>query len=139
EAGQSVYVDPANLPVMEEWIRKSDDPSVAGGRYVLLDGALKSPWVNAEISIPKTDKYFLLARVGIGNSLDERNFDVSLGGKYKELNFNPKYHWTRPGKTFKVVFLDALGELEEGKYQLQFGSKEAIELNELILTNNPAV
>ena len=95
--------------------------------------------VNAEISILKTGNYFLLARVGIENKLYERNFVFMIGDKYKEIKFNPRYHWTRPVKTFKVVFLDALGELTEGKYKLRFSSKEDINLNELIITDNPAV
>jgi hypothetical protein len=139
ETKQTVYVDPASLPEMKQWVITTNDPSVEGGKYVTLGAAVKSGEVNAEISIPKTGKYFLLARVGIENKLSERNFVFVIGDKYKEISFNPKYHWTRPVKTFKVIFLDSLGELKEGKYKLRFGSKDDINLNELIITDNPEV
>ena len=139
EAKQTIYLDPAAMPEMKQWVRTTNDPSVAGGRYVTLNGDLKGSQVNAEIRIIKTGIYFLLARVGIENKLDERNFVFMIGDKNKQVSFNPKYHWTRPGKTFKVIFLDTLGELTEGKYKLQFGSKDSINLNELVITDNPAV
>ena len=117
----------------------TNEPSVAGGKYVAFDTDVKTGEVNTEINITKTCKYFLLARAGIKNGLYERNCFYVLGDKHKEMSINPRYHWTRPEKTFKVIFLDVLGELTEGKYRLRFGSKNDINLNELIITDNPAV
>jgi hypothetical protein len=139
EAGNSVYINPTSLPGMKEWVSNTTDASAAGQRYLTLNAALKSGEVNADVTISKTGKYFLLARINVEKKLYERNFSYTIGDRHKELALNPRYHWTRPDKSFKVIFLDAVGELKKGKYKLRFGSKDDMNLNELIITDDPAV
>lgn len=139
-APNTVYIEVAELPGMKKFTRTTSKPAVSKGKYVELKGSSKEPAMSAEINITEAGSYSLLLRLAIKDDVSPRKFHLTLDKEEKDVSFNPYFRWNQVDENYRVVFLQSLGELTVGKHQIKLKDiKGKINLNQLIITDNPGV
>jgi hypothetical protein len=139
-APNSIYLEAATLPGVDQLVQRTDAPNVTGGRFAAL-APNASPELAMRFTVAHPGRYALLVRAAIGrDAMQGRTFAVTLDqGAAERTPINADYEWNTGATNFRVVYVRALGELAAGEHDLRvkLGSGE-MKLNELIITENPA-
>lgn len=140
EAPGTVYLEAANIPGSEQFVKTCDAANIHGGKYVIMDGAKQQPVLEFKFNLPQSGKYYLLARIAKDNS-SMGNFDFTLDNVATlKIITNPWYNWHMNDNRFRVIWLTPLGKLSAGEHRLIVKPvKSRSCLNELIITANPEV
>lgn len=137
----TIYINPAAIDGLASRVHETNEPGVAGGRFVTFEGEGNDPAIDAGFTVSEPGSYCLLMRAAIsGAVMSGREFELTLDDALPvQASVHPSYQWNTGATNFRAVFLHSLGELAAGEHRLRFKvSRGELRLNELILTQNPA-